>query len=721
LVALTACSSGTSFVRPGYDFNTVGKVAVLISMNTGNPAQQQEIADLFAMQILQKGYDVIDRANLQDLAKEAWFQNTSGITSPEARAKLAVHNVSAVIVVNIGTPGTYEVPPSSESYWVGGRRHWDPYYGGWVWEPGHWEVRTRPGYMAQNGDEISITAKMLEVQTGSLLWAGEGTGSLKSGLATFSGVVLGAGAGAVAGGLIGRGATGAVVGGVAGALGGGAVGAALEEDMAQLIRSVIAKTCRGLPARATVGKVVSEPAPVGSAPGEAPAAAPVAAPVGAPAAAPVAGAPAVEAPPMPANPELAWPRSVKEGAATLTMYQPKIQTWTGKEISGQAAISIEASAPVYGVASLTAAAEQNKAARTVTFSNFQVTKVSFATAPEKEAQYLEGFRKLAPAAAMTIPLDAIEGTFALSADVKATLAPNGANAAPAILFVTTPTILVLVDGQPVLKPMAGVDADRVTNTRALIVKVGPQFFLTALNLWYGASAIEGPWTYLDNPPPILAQARDAAQATRMVDLMLPEPGMPQPKTPPAIRVSTVPVDLIQTDGPPQLFPVEGASLLQVKNTDDAIFLDLKANQYYALLANQWFTAKSLYGPWAAVAVQNLPADLAKMPASALTATHVAPPEAAAAQQPAAAPMPQPAAPQPQGAPVAAAPYDPPPPPVEMMPPSPGSDYYWSDGYWNWGPTGWIWIGGRWSIGYGPGWIGPGRPWHGWEHGGRRWR
>ena len=103
--------------------------------------------------------------------------------------------------------------------------------------------------MAENGEDISITAKMVDVQTGTLLWAGEGTGSLKSGLATFGGALLGAGAGAVTGGLIGRGATGAVVGGVAGGLAGGTVGAALEENLAQLLRSVIQKTCKGLPAR----------------------------------------------------------------------------------------------------------------------------------------------------------------------------------------------------------------------------------------------------------------------------------------------------------------------------------------------------------------------------------------------------------------------------------------------------------------------------------------
>ncbi len=290
LGVLTACSSGTSFVRPGYDFSKVGRVAVLISMSAGNPAQQQEIADLFAMQVLQKGYDVVDRANLADLTNEAAFQNESGITSPEARAKLAIHNVSAVIVVNVGTPSTYMVPPSSESFWV--RGHWRPdYAGGWVWEPGHWEVRQRPGYVAQNGEDISITAKMLDVQTGTLLWAGEGTGSLKSGLATLGGAVVGATGGILLGSAIGN-TNGAIIGGVAGALGGGVAGSALEQNLAQLIRSVIEKTCRGLPQRAQVGKMISEPAPVAASPAAAPAAAP---------AAPAAAAPAPATEPAPAD------------------------------------------------------------------------------------------------------------------------------------------------------------------------------------------------------------------------------------------------------------------------------------------------------------------------------------------------------------------------------------------------------------------------------------
>ena len=198
LCALSACSSGSSFVRQGYDFRSVGKVAVLLQSSVGNPAQQAEIADLFAMQVLSKGYDVIDRANIADLTKEAAFQNTSGIASQEGRAKLAIRNVSAVIVTNV----------------------------------------------SRLGDEIAMTSKMVDVQSGTLLWAGEGTGSLKSWLAPVGGALLGAGA--VGGSMIGN-TQGAIIGGIAGAAAGGVAGAALAPNDAQLLRKVIEKTCRGLP------------------------------------------------------------------------------------------------------------------------------------------------------------------------------------------------------------------------------------------------------------------------------------------------------------------------------------------------------------------------------------------------------------------------------------------------------------------------------------------
>ena len=47
---------------------------------------------------------MIDRVNVADLQREAAFQNTSGITSPDGRAQLAIRNVSTVVVVNVSVP-----------------------------------------------------------------------------------------------------------------------------------------------------------------------------------------------------------------------------------------------------------------------------------------------------------------------------------------------------------------------------------------------------------------------------------------------------------------------------------------------------------------------------------------------------------------------------------------------------------------------------------------
>jgi hypothetical protein len=222
LGALTACS--TTFVKPGYDFQSVGKVAVLITMNAGNPAQQQEVADLFAIQVLQKSYEVVDRPNLADLANEAALQSAAGVTSPEGRAKLAGHKVSAVILVNVHMP-TGE----------------------------HW--RAKYGYADEDEVDITMTAKMSDVQTGTLLWSGKGVVTLDDVMEAY-GI---AAPPAVPGVPVEEKPPVPVIGSIAGAAAGGTVGEALQPDMAKFMRTVIEKTCEELPARTPAGKLPDSP------------------------------------------------------------------------------------------------------------------------------------------------------------------------------------------------------------------------------------------------------------------------------------------------------------------------------------------------------------------------------------------------------------------------------------------------------------------------------
>ena len=230
---------------------------------------------------------------------------------------------------------------------------------------------------------------------------------------------------------------------------------------------------------------------------------------------------------MPAEEELDWPRVIKNAAGTLTVYQPQIEQWNGIRIATRAAVSMQpsdGSQPVYGVVWMNAHADVDKAARVVTFRDFAITKVSFPTAPEKESAYGDLLRKILPTGVKTVALDHLEASVAVSEAVKKQQTLNVSNDVPRILYATTPTILVLVDGPPVLRPMTGLPAvQRVLNTYALIVKLQNHFYLTALDFWYEAKEIGGPWTPVTDPPAILDQVKEAAAEAKVTDLMAPDP------------------------------------------------------------------------------------------------------------------------------------------------------------------------------------------------------
>ena len=102
VMLIGGCSSGESYVKAGYDFTRLNKVAIVDVQGdiSGEPAKNQ-IADFFAMELLKKGFEPVERAQVQTLLTEQKFQ-TSGLTSQEGAAKAGrILNVPAVLVVNI--------------------------------------------------------------------------------------------------------------------------------------------------------------------------------------------------------------------------------------------------------------------------------------------------------------------------------------------------------------------------------------------------------------------------------------------------------------------------------------------------------------------------------------------------------------------------------------------------------------------------------------------
>ena len=201
IVGGCATGKGESYSRVGFNFAELDKVAVLeVSGSVQGDAVKNQIASFFEMELIKRGYTPVERAQVQALLKEQEFQ-ASDITSSEGAAKAGnILNVPAVMLVNI--------PKFKE--------------------------------------EINITAKMISVEDGGILWIGNGSGSTGKTFSTF----LGAAAGAAAGAVVAGGDTGdRVAGGIIGGVLGGVAGQALSPQQAEQMQKIIKKVCNSMPAR----------------------------------------------------------------------------------------------------------------------------------------------------------------------------------------------------------------------------------------------------------------------------------------------------------------------------------------------------------------------------------------------------------------------------------------------------------------------------------------
>lgn len=196
------CSNGEGSFLKGYDFSSIDKVAVVdVIGKTKSESVKTQIANFFEMELLEKGYSPIERAQVQVLLKEQEFQQ-SAIT-PEENAVQAgkVLNVPVVMLINI------------------------------------------PSF----GENINLTAKMLDVEDGRVLWLSSGTARTGKILSTVVGAAVGAAIGTVAGEAVDEdaGDTGAIAGGVLG----GAAAYTFSAQTAERARQAIDKMCKTMPAR----------------------------------------------------------------------------------------------------------------------------------------------------------------------------------------------------------------------------------------------------------------------------------------------------------------------------------------------------------------------------------------------------------------------------------------------------------------------------------------
>ena len=325
----------------------------------------------------------------------------------------------------------------------------------------------------------------------------------------------------------------------------------------------------------------------------------------------------------PGTTELGWPREFSNDEQ-ITIYEPQVESWQENRLDERAAVSVQTKAsaePTYGVIWLSARTEVDKTNHMVTLEDIQIKRGSFPAKPEKTDEYLSILRKNTPGMVKQVALDRLQANLAITKAESKVPAPQLKNTPPKIIYSKTPAILVLVDGDPVLRDSGAAGYMRVINSRALLVldQSTGSYYLYVGDRWMKSTSVTGNWTAAANPPPGLEQAKKVATDQKLVDL-LNDPNSPlmqqlEKGVVPRIYVSEKPAELIQTSGSAQLKPVSGTGLLFVENSGDSIFLNTNDQNYYVLVSGRWYRSRSLNGPWAFVSAKKLPRDFAKIPES----------------------------------------------------------------------------------------------------------
>jgi len=312
-----------------------------------------------------------------------------------------------------------------------------------------------------------------------------------------------------------------------------------------------------------------------------------------------------------------WPREFDNANTHFVVYQPQVDSWKDNHLEARSAVAVTrvgGTIPAYGIVALSARTNVDKETRTVFLDDLKVTGATFPAAQSRQPDLVNAIRHSLPDWPRSISLDRLLADLAITEAQAATQTAQFDNAPPKIIFSRVPSVLILIDGEPAFRAVAGTAYTHVINTPALLLFNSQEnrFYLDGVQWWMTATSLTGPWTVATAPPADLQQAKTIALEGEEKDPHAHP--QDQPQMPPAVvYVSTAPAELIVTRGDPQFSPISGTQLTYVTNTDRDIFMDVKTQNYYVLLAGRWFQAKSLQGTWAFTAGTNLPRDFAKIP------------------------------------------------------------------------------------------------------------
>ncbi len=316
--------------------------------------------------------------------------------------------------------------------------------------------------------------------------------------------------------------------------------------------------------------------------------------------------------------DVGWPREIPHAKGRIVIYQPQLESLEGDLLTSRCAVSFTskgAKEPVFGAIWVSAKLATDRDARTATLAQVVVTRVRFPeSTPAQEKEFGAVVEDAIPKWNLTLNLDRLRAALAAVATEQKSAEALKADP-PRIIVEKEPAVLILIDGEPRIKPIEKTPFERVINTPVALV-LDPKtktFYTTDGNFWYKADKAEGPFTSISAPPKEISQLLSSAKEAAKKQASEQKAAGATPEKPPKLVVSTEPAELVSFTSEPQYAPVTGTELLYATNTNQHVFKEIATQKTFILLAGRWFAAPSLDGPWTFVKADALPEQFKKIP------------------------------------------------------------------------------------------------------------
>ena len=313
---------------------------------------------------------------------------------------------------------------------------------------------------------------------------------------------------------------------------------------------------------------------------------------------------------------LSWPREIIVGSDTVVLYQPQLESFEKNIIEGRMAISMltQSQGMLFGAVWFQAKVNTDLDERLVELEEMKITQTSFPDVEEdKAAKFIKELERAIEGPSEVMSLDRILASLE-RVEQEQDLSAQFKNDPPEIYYRESPSVLILIDGDPIFQDTDDSGIQYVVNTPYFIVKdtKTQKLYIEGGDFWYTSDEILGDWS---NTTQIPGNIKRMAEQVVQKDSVMSDSLIAELTEPPGLIVVTRPSELILVDGTPDYKTIEGTSLLYVYNTESDIVMDINSQQHFVLLSGRWYATKTLQdGDWSFIEPGDLPDDFSMIPA-----------------------------------------------------------------------------------------------------------